>query len=75
MTTKHLREVTAMVERYWSDWTLLDSGLGRHVKLVLRRGPHHRTLTISRTPSDKRALKNIERDLRHAIRELKDITA
>lgn len=52
-------------------WTQWEEG-GKHIKLHLSLdgGRTTRFVTMSRTASDHRAVKNIERDIKRVIREL-----
>lgn len=55
---KHLQEVTALAARFDRHPVV-----GRHIKLVCNRG-ERQTISCSLTPSDRNAIRQIERDLR-----------
>ena len=74
MSPKYLKEVSAVVERYWSDWSLVTTG-GKHPRFVLRLRGHECFVTFAGSPSDHRHTKNFERDLRRVIRKLKEQAA
>lgn len=43
---------------------------GRHQAILLYRTNKRRMVTVSRSPSDRKALLNIRADIRHALRDL-----
>lgn len=58
------KEINALVQELIKDgWTYWHGG--RHGRLQAPSG--HPTLTIARTPSDRRAFQNFKRDLRNAL--------
>lgn len=71
---KHMKEMTAVLERHWSDWSVLSIARGV-VKFELRLADRSRKLMASVSTSDTRKLKNFEQDVKRVVRELKGAAA
>lgn len=63
MSTKWVREVEKVVKKYPGLRVVVNS----HIKIVNEKGKT--VCTCSATPSDRRALKNVESTLRNAMKE------
>jgi hypothetical protein len=68
---KRLKDMTDLLERHWSDWSLLSHRKGV-VKFELRHGTLTRKLIASAKSADVRKLKNFEQDVKRVVRGLKE---
>ena len=69
MAKSHIRALEEIVERYSDDYSIDTSA--RHMKIALRHGKRTRKLATGKSPSDRNALRQFERDVRKAVHELK----
>lgn len=69
--TKTIRALERVVEREWNDFAI-STRPGNHLQVVLRDGDRERTVTVSATASDQRALLNARSDIRRAAKYLRE---
>lgn len=72
MTERRFRDIAAAIER-----DTVDTGVEfeflphrKHLKVRLHKGEAERLIVISKSTSDRRAIMNRARDVRHAVRDI-----
>lgn len=63
------KEVEEIVRRHCSDFEI-DAKGGKHMKVTLHKNGQTRKIVTSSTPSDHRARKNFESDIKRALRNM-----
>ena len=69
---QHARRVEEMIAQHCADFESVTGRKNAHLGFILRCNGQTRKLFTSSTPSDHRAIKNFESDVKRAVREMEE---
>ena len=72
MTKRHIRTLDSMVSKHTTEYEITQQKRSGHYCIIIKHAGKTRKLFASSTPSDHRVIKNLESDLKRALRQMEE---